>query len=66
MLRLLLIGDPVIVRNEGTDAATEVTVPANAGVQESTVPFEESTVPAAPTAIRPVPPFATGRAVPVL
>ena len=60
----MVIGDPAIVRNEGTDAATEVTVPANAGVHERTVPFEDSTVPAAPTVIRPVPPEVVGRAVP--
>ena len=60
----MVIGEPDIVRNEGTDAATEVTVPANAGVHERTVPFEDSTVPAAPTVIRPVPPEVVGRAVP--
>jgi hypothetical protein len=63
----LVIGDPVIVRNEGVDRATEVTVPLVAGAaHERFVPFEVRIVPADPTANSPVPPLATGRAVPVL
>ena len=62
-----VIGDPAIVRNDGTDAATDVTVPVPgvAGVcQDSVVPLEVRTVPAPPGINSPVPPFAIGRAVP--
>jgi hypothetical protein len=55
----------VTVRNVGTEAATDVTVPVPAGVtHESVVPFEVSTWPFVPTVVRPVPPFAVGSAVP--
>jgi len=51
-----VIGDPAMERNEGTVAATEVTVPTpgEAGVvQERVVPFEVSTCPLVPTVVRP-------------
>jgi hypothetical protein len=36
-----MIGEPVTVRNDGTEAATEVTVPEVAGLaHERVVPFE--------------------------
>ena len=63
----VLMGEPVTVRKEGTDAATEVTVPVPgaAGVcQESVEPLEVKTCPLVPTAVKPVPPFSVGRAVP--
>ena len=62
-----VIGDPDIERNDGTDAATEVTVPVpgDAGVaQESDVPLDVRTCPFVPTVVRPVPPDVVGIAVP--
>ena len=51
-----VIGDPAIERKLGTVAATEVTVPTpgEAGVvHERMEPFEVSTCPLVPTAVRP-------------
>ena len=62
-----VMGEPVTVRKEGTDADTEVTVPVPGGAgvcQESVEPFEVKTCPLVPTMSKPVPPLAVGRAVP--
>jgi hypothetical protein len=59
-----VIGEPDILRNAGTEAATEVTVPTVGVVQDNVVPLDVSTWLAVPTVVRPVPPFAVGSAVP--
>ena len=51
-----VIGDPAMERNEGTVAATEVTVPTpgeDGVVHERMDPFEVSTCPLVPTVVRP-------------
>ena len=52
-----VIGEPAIERNEGTDAATEVTVPVVGVCHTRDVPFEVRTWFTVPTSVRPVPPF---------
>jgi len=59
-----VIGVPVTVRNGGTDAATEVTVPTVGVVQERVVPLDVRTCPFVPTVVRPVPPLRVGSAEP--
>lgn len=63
----VVIGEPVTERKDGTDKATEVTVPVPGGdgvVQVSVEPLEVKTWPVVPTSVRPVPPLRTGSAVP--
>ncbi len=61
----LVTGVPVIERNAGTVAATEVTVPFVAGVVHAGTPATiVSKSPFDPTVVRPVPPLAVGIAVP--
>jgi hypothetical protein len=59
-----VIGEPDMERNAGTDAATDVTVPVVGVVQTIAAPEDVSTCPFVPRVVRPVPPFATGSAVP--
>jgi len=59
-----VIGEPASARNDGTDAATEVTVPVVGVCQTRDVPFEVRTWFTVPTSVRPVPPEVVGRAVP--
>ena len=59
-----VMGEPVMERNDGTDAATEVTVPDPIVVHKSDEPSDVRTCPFDPTVVRPVPPLPVGSAVP--
>jgi hypothetical protein len=60
-----VIGEPEMENTDGTEAATEVTVPEVAGAcQVGTPATTVRTVLFAPTVVNPVPPLAVGSAVP--